>query len=234
MIRFLPLLFLLFASPAAASERAYSVTDFDRIAVEGPFVVTLVTGRPSAVLARGEIAALERVAIDVQGRTLRIRASRAGAWGERGAADGGPVEVQVATRTINRATVSGAGRLAIDTVSGLRLDLSVEGAGQLAIGRVAVDTLFAGLAGSGRIALGGTAKAFRANIQGSGDLDAPTLVTDDAIIDSVTAGAVRLGARRSARVNALGLGDVEISGRPACTVTASGAGRVVCGSDQRQ
>jgi hypothetical protein len=32
------------ALPAAAAERRYPITDFDRIVVEGPFIVRLTTG----------------------------------------------------------------------------------------------------------------------------------------------------------------------------------------------
>lgn len=231
MIRLLPLLAAFLAVPAFAAERGYSVGDFTRISVEGPFVVTLVTGRPSAVRAEGDARALDAVAIDVQGQTLRIRASRS-SWSAPGAEPAGPVRVTVSTRALERASVAGAGRLDIDAVRGLRLDLSVEGAGQLSVGEVAVDNLFAGLAGSGRIALAGTAKSLRANIQGSGDLAADGLVADDAVVDSATAGAVRLTARRTARVTAIGLGEVEIGGRPACTVSSTGAGRVRCGGDR--
>lgn len=231
MIRLLPLLAAFLAVPALAAERGYSVGDFTRISVEGPFVVTLATGRPSAVRAEGDARALDAVAIEVQGQTLRIRANRS-SWTAPGATPPGPVRVTVSTRALDRASVGGAGRLDIDAVRGLRLDLSVEGAGQLSVGEVAVDNLFAGLAGSGRIALAGTAKSLRANIRGSGDLAAAGLVADHAVVDSATAGTVRLTARRTARVTAIGLGEVEIAGRPACTVDSTGAGQVRCGANR--
>ena len=43
------------AAPAQAAERRYTVTDFDRVRVDGPFVVTLATGwrrHPTAIWRR--------------------------------------------------------------------------------------------------------------------------------------------------------------------------------------
>ena len=54
MIRILLALLALaaLAAPAAAADRRYSVTDFDRVIVEGPYVVRLVVGRTSVGDAR--------------------------------------------------------------------------------------------------------------------------------------------------------------------------------------
>ncbi|HMJ94174.1 MAG TPA: DUF2807 domain-containing protein, partial [Allosphingosinicella sp.] len=74
------LLLLLFATPASAADQRVMVTDFDRVQVDGPYQVTLSVGRPSGVIASGSRGALDRVTIEVQGRTLRIRPNRS-AWG---------------------------------------------------------------------------------------------------------------------------------------------------------
>src|SRR5690349_20556352 len=82
MTRIPPLALLAFAAaaPAAAAERHYSITDFDRVQVDGPYRVTLATGRSSAARAEGSTEALDHVSIDVQGGILRIRRNRS-AWG---------------------------------------------------------------------------------------------------------------------------------------------------------
>jgi hypothetical protein len=77
------------AAPAAAAERTYSVTDFDRIQVEGPFEVVLATGLSSKVRASGSTEALDRLSIGVEGGTLRIRVNRS-AWGGAPGAAAGP------------------------------------------------------------------------------------------------------------------------------------------------
>lgn len=216
------------AFPAAAAERRYTVTDFDRVQVEGPYHVVLATGRASGVVASGSQQALERVSIDVQGRTLRIRPNRS-AWGGYPGDPVGTVQIAASTRDLRAAMVTGSGSLAIDRAEGLRLDLSVSGSGKLAVQRVEADSLVVGLLGSGRIALGGSAKTMRATIQGSGDLDALALGVGDLELTADTAGTVAVRAARSARVTAIGPGDVTIAGTPSCTLSGPAAAMVACG-----
>ena len=226
------LLFLALTAGAAtsvgAAERRYSVTDFDRIEVRGPYQVTLSTGRNSSARADGALAALDRVSIDVQGRTLRIRANPS-AWGGNPDQRSGPVSIRLSTRDLRAATVIGSGTLAIDRVAGLRVDLGLSGSGGLSVGAVDADNLAIGLLGAGNMTLGGKAKQFRATVQGSGDLAAAGLVVDDADIHADGPGLIEIGAARSAKVEAAGAGDVTVGGRPACTVVNRGSGNVRCG-----
>jgi hypothetical protein len=222
-------LMLLAAAPAAAAERRYSVTDFDRVQVDGPYRVTLVTGRASAALASGSPAALDRVSVDVQGRTLRIRRNRS-AWGGYPGEAAGVATIEIATRELRAASVSGSGSLGVDRVRGLRVDLAVAGNGRLVVAEVDADNLLVGLIGSGSIVLSGRAKQLNASVRGSGDLDAADLRADDAVLIADTAGAIALGAERTARVTAIGEGDVEIIGAPACTLLGPQAASVRCGA----
>ncbi len=230
MTRALPALLglALLAAPAFGADRTYSVTDFDRVVVEGPYVVRLVTGRPTAARASGPQASLDRVIVDTQGQTLRIRPNRS-AWGGNAGAQQGVLEITLSTRSLRSARVIGAGRLDIEGVQGLRVDLSLEGSGRLAATGVAADNLSLGLLGSGRIEVGGRARALRADVQGSGDLAASDLAAEDVTATTSTTGTVALAAGRTARINANGLGEVVVSGRPSCTVQGPGAGMVRCG-----
>ncbi|HEX5184764.1 MAG TPA: head GIN domain-containing protein [Allosphingosinicella sp.] len=218
----------LLAAPAAAAERSYPVTDFDSVRVEGPFEVSLATGRSSHVRATGSADALDRVSVEVEGRTLRIRAN-ASAWGGTPGESPGPIRIDVSTQDLARATLLGSGSLVIDKARGLRLDLALGGNGRLTIGAVDEDNLNVDLLGSGRITLGGHAKQMHAAVKGSGDMAGEGLVADDVQLIADTGGTVTLGGARSAHVVATGPGDVTIGGTPACTVDNKGAGRVRCG-----
>jgi hypothetical protein len=230
MIRTLPLALLAVAAavPAAAAERTYSVTDFDRVQVDGPYRVTLTTGRGSAARAEGSTEALDHISVDVQSGTLRVRRNRS-AWGGYPGEGVGPVTIALTTRDLRNAAVIGSGSLDIDRARGLRVDLSVSGSGRLTVAAVEADTLFVGLVGGGRLTLAGRAKQLKATVQGSGDLAAAGLSVDDAQIASDTAGTVAVAVTRTAKVTATGPGDVEITGSPSCTVQAKGSGQVRCG-----
>lgn len=235
MIRILLACFSLaaFAAPAAAAERRYSVSDYDRVLVEGPYRVRLVTGRPSSAVASGSREALDRIDVDVQGQTLRIRRNRA-AWGGTPGAQAGPVTIELATRNVRAIRLVGPASLEADGVEGLNVHLTVEGSGSLRALNVAADNLAVSLMGSGRLDVAGTAIQLRIVSQGTGDIAASGLRAENGTVNTNSSGAVSVEVVRAATVTADGLGEVEILGRPACTVRGLGASQVRCGlSDQR-
>lgn len=216
------------AVPAGAAERGFTITSFDRIRVEGPFMVTLTTGRPVSARATGDAAALDRLRLRVEGRTLLVRAERS-ASGFAGRQ--GPLAIALSTPDLSTAVVLGSGSLAIDRVKGPRVILTVEGSGRLAVDSIEADNLSLAIAGSGRIEAGGRARTGAAVARGAAEIDAPALIVDDLVLTSESAGAVAIGARRSARVTATGLGPVRVPGKAACEVRQTGTGPLSCGSD---
>lgn len=223
----------LLATPAGAAERRYSVTDFDRIEVDGPYIVRLTTGGPSAAIATGPQGSLDRLTVDVSGQTLRIRRNRSGWTGNAGGQQG-QVELSITTRTLRSARIIGPGRLTVDRLSGLRGDLNVEGSGELAVGAVATDNLTIRFVGSGRLEVAGRTGRLNAMFDGSGNADASRLLAQDAVVTTTGFGTVALNAARTARITANGRGEVMVAGRPACTLLGASADLVRCGSDQRQ
>lgn len=216
------------AVPAVAADRRYTVTDFDRIVVEGPFSVKLTTGRAPSASATGSSEALERVSVEVQGRTLRIRPNRS-AWGGYPGEGRSGADIIVSTHELRQAQLLGSGSLSIDRAKGLRFDAALSGSGRLAIGAVEADNLILGVVGAGRMEIAGKAKTMRLTVQGAAGVDGGALIVEDADVNAATSGDVVVGARRSAKVSASGPGNVAIIGSPACTVTATGAGLVSCG-----
>lgn len=224
---------LLAAAAGQAAERRYPVTDFERIEVDGPYVVRLTTGRNSLAVANGPQAGIDRLTVEVSGQTLRIRRNRNGWTGTPGRQQG-QIEIAVVTRTLRSARLIGPGRLEIDRLSGLRADLSVEGSGELVAGGIATDVLNLRLVGSGRLEARGRTGRLNAVFEGSGNVDADQLVAQDATVATTSFGNVALHAARTARITASGRGAVNVSGRPACTLLGPSADLVRCGSDQRQ
>jgi len=218
------------ATPAQAAERRYTVTDFERIQVEGPFIVTMTTGKSPSAVASGSRQAFDRVSVEVEGRTLRIRPDRS-AWGGYPGEQPAPVEIAVTGHQLRSASLNGSGRLAIDDVEAMRFDAAVTGSGNLALGHVEADNLVLGLLGSGSMEIGGKVETLTAAISGSGNLDARALSAEQAEINADTAGTVNVTVTETAELNATGSGDTTIHGSAACDVKARGVGRIVCGSD---
>ena len=225
-LRLLAAAMLLCASgPAAAADRNFSVTGFDRIRVDGPFRVTLTTGVPPFARASGAPAALDGVAIDVQGRTLVIRKNPSG-WSSYPGESPGPVEIAVGTHDLSQVWVNGAGAVAVNKAKGLSFDISVQGPGSVSVGDVAVDQLKVGVTGTGSALLAGKAGKVTAVVRGTASLDAMALTAKDATVGAEGGAIVKLTATNSAKVDSLGTATVELGGRPSCTTRATGSATV--------
>jgi len=228
MIDRIPILMLLALAslPADAaptqSQRNYSVTSFDRIRLDGPYQVELKTNVAPFARATGPAASLDGVSIGVEGRTLVVRAG-SGSWGGYPGQSQGPVTIELGTHDLGAAWINGSGALHIDRVKGLNFDLAIQGAGSSSIDDVDADQLKLGISGAGSARMGGKAKKLTAIIRGTSSLDAEGLTVKDAVIGAEGPATIRATVTGTAKVDAMGLASVSLSGNPACTVTARGS-----------
>lgn len=213
---------LVAASPLSAAQRNYSITDFKKVRVDGPYRVTLVTGTAPYARASGAQAAIDSVSIEVLGETVVVRKSPS-SWGGFPGDNPGPVEIVLGTHDLTDAWLNGSGALSISAVKGQSFDLSVQGAGTASVGQLSVDTLQVGLTGTGSANVSGRAAAATIIVRGTGSVDATALTTKDAVIGAEGSAVVKLTATNTAKVDTQGTSSVEIGGRPACTVRASGS-----------
>ena len=218
--------FLLSAAPAIAAERNFGVSGFDRVRVDGDYKVTLTVGAPPFAKAKGSMRALDPVDIVVEGRTLIVRANRSASWGGYPGESAGPVEVLIGTHELTAAFVNGAGSLAINQVRGLKFEASAQGAGSIAIDRVEVDQFQIGLAGAASARLAGKVGKLTAIVRGTSSLDGERLVVKDTVIGAQGPAIVKLTATGTAKVDALGVAAVTLTGKPSCIVTTKGSASV--------
>ena len=210
-------------TPALAADRNLSVTTFDRVRVDGPYKVIVVTGVSPFARVSGSSSAIDAVSVDQQGRTLIIR-SNPNAWGGRYPGESrGPVQINVGTADLAAAWVNGSGSLSVDKIKGLSFDLSVQGSGNAAVGSADVDQLKIGMSGAGNVTIAGKAPKLTAIIRGTSVLDASALAVKDVTVGAEGPTQVRLTATGTAKVDARGVSAVEIAGGPACTVKAQGS-----------
>lgn len=219
---------LLLAVPLPAAQQTVGITSFDRIRVDGPYRVTVVTGRGPSARADGDRRSLDRLSLRVEGRTLQIRANSS-AWGGWTGEGQGPVTIMLSTPDLASASLVGSGSLSIDRMKGPRVEVLVDGAGSLSVGAVASDRLSALVSGAGRVIVAGRALQAQAIVRGTGDLDAAAVVADDVQLTVEGAANARIRATRSARIVSNSSGDVVVTGKAACTVRQVGSGGVACG-----
>ncbi|OYY64596.1 MAG: hypothetical protein B7Y49_08790 [Sphingomonas sp. 28-62-11] len=220
---------ILFAVPAVAADRNYSIGSFERIRIEGPYEVKLATGKPPSGRATGDERALDTLTLTVEGQTLIVRA-RPLAVGENPPSPKIPLVVTLSTPVLRSANVNGGGRLAVARMAGQRLDVAVNGAGAITVQGLEGDQLVATVIGAGTMTLAGRAGRARFQLSGPGTIDASSLVTNDLIARSEGNGELRLNARYTADVTSSGLGAIVVVGKPACKVKSAGGGPISCGS----
>lgn len=218
--------FLMSAAPAAAAERNFGVSGFDRVRVDGDYKVTLTVGIAPFAKAKGSMRALDPVDVVVEGRTLIVRAKKSASWGGYPGESVGPVEVLIGTHELTAAFVNGAGSLAINRVRGMKFEASAQGAGSIAIDQVEVDQFQLGLAGAASARLAGKALKLTAMVRGTSALDGEGLVVKDAVIGAQGPAIVKLTATGTAKVDALGVAAVTLTGKPSCIVTTKGSASV--------
>ncbi len=222
----------LLPAPTLAASRTYSVTSFDRIRVDGPYAVTLRVGPAPAARADGDMRAIDRLKVEVQGRTLLVRTDPSGSWGGWAGESPGKVALVVSTPVLASALLGGSGTLAIDRVKALRFEMAVSGSGSVTLGALDADRLALTLVGTGKVAVAGRAQQVKAIVQGSGAIDAGSLAVDDLDLAVSGSGDARFAAAKTAKVTATGSGEVVVTGAAACTVNAIGSGEVSCGKTQ--
>ena len=213
---------LVAASPLAAAQRNYSVTEFTRIKLEGPFAVTLATNVAPFARAVGSQRALDRVSLRVDGRTLVIRVDRS-AWGGQPDEQAGSVTIAVGTHHLEQATLVGPGSLAIDRVRGLDFALSSFGSGAASIDLVAVDRLRLFAQGSGSMRVAGATKQFDASLNGPGLIDASGLTAKDASLSAMGPASLRANVTNNAKLNATGTATITLDGGAACERKVTGS-----------
>ena len=215
----------LLASPALAAQRNFSVTDFNRVRVDGPYRVKLSTGVSPFARASGPAAALDGVSIEVQGQTLVIRKNPS-SWGGYAGQSSGPVDISVGTHDLTTVWLYGSGALAVDKAKAMTFELSIQGAGSVAIGRLDADHLRAGLSGTGSAVIGGSSAEVTAIVRGTSSFDGSALTAKDATIGADGSSVVKLVATNTAKIDTEGTASVELGGRPACTTRASGSAEI--------
>jgi hypothetical protein len=219
------LLAISLCAPAQAGTRNFGITGFTKIRVDGPFRVELATGVGPYATASGSPAALDRVAIDIQGSTLVVHPNRS-SWGGYPGQDVGPVQIRLGTHELAAAWVNGAGTLAIDHVEGLKFDLSMQGSGATAIGHADVDQLNIGIAGTASATLAGRAGKMNATVRGISSLDAAGLATKDASIGAEGAATVKANISNAVSVDGAGPATITLTGQPACSLRVTGSASV--------
>lgn len=220
------LLMLAGVAPAAAAQRSWMVTGFDRIAVGGNYEVTVTVGKGQSVRAEGAQRDLDRIDVRVTDRQLRIQ-PKDKRWTERG--DSGSVRIWVTVPALTGASLAGSGRMDVDRVKATRFDGSVAGTGAMKIATLQAETVRFQVAGSGALTAAGRCNDANLSVAGSSEAHVGALACQSLTANVAGSGEVDAHASRTAKLSVMGSGSVRVKGGAKCQVTKLGSGDVDCG-----
>lgn len=210
-------------APASAATRNFGITGFDRVRIEGPYIVRLTNGVAPFARASGDQRALDRLSVEVRGSTLVVGVSQSSWGGYPGTSPNGTVEIDIGTHELSAAWLTGSGSLAINRISGLKFDLSVQGSSGANIGTVEVDQLSLNLGGTANAKLAGKVGTLTAIARGMTSLDASALKVKDATIGVDGAATVSADILDAVTVDGMGPATITLTGGPACTLRLKGS-----------
>ncbi len=209
--------------------RTYSVGNFQKIEVAGPYDVEVRTGSKPGVAAQGSERLLERTLVEVQGDKLVIHAERRHSWFGVGWGGHGKAHFTITVPQLSGADIAGSGDMKIDKVAAQSFDGTVAGSGRLDVAAMDVQQLKLSIAGSGGMTAGsGKAQSAQYEIAGSGDLDAGAVTAQQIKVSIAGSGGVKAHSNGTADVSIVGSGDVDVSGGAKCTVSKTGSGSIRC------
>jgi len=211
--------------PGPEVSRNYQVGAFDKIAVAGPYEVTVVTGGQPGVSAKGGQNLLEETNVVVEDGTLKIMPKKH--KGIRWNWNHGKAVFTVNAAALRGAAIAGSGGISVDKVAG-DFDGDVAGSGDLKLASVAGGKIKLAIAGSGDVSAAGKADSVELSIAGSGDINAGGLSSQTADVSIAGSGNITANASGSAAVSIMGSGDVEVTGGAKCSVSKHGSGNVRC------
>lgn len=230
-MRSLMLLCIASSTVAPAAERKVFVSSFDRLRVNGPFRVDVVTGRSPAGRIVGDPRRLDGIEVRQEGNVVVVWASDG-----RGDGDGDsdpaarPVTVTLVTPSLAAVTLVGSGAVNVARMKADRVDLSVAGTGTIGVTRADAIELTATTIGTGRITVAGRVARARVVVNGAGNVIATALDVGELTVRLDGPGDVAARARFIADVTNTGLGRVAVAGSAKCQVKAVTTGSVVCGA----
>ena len=205
--------------------REYSVGQFDRIEVAGPYDVAVTTGGATRVAGSGGANLLEETDVLVEDGALVIRPKKH--KGVRFNWNHGKANFAVNVEALRGASIAGSGDVSIDKVSG-DFESSVAGSGSIGVAAMSGGKSKVEIAGSGEVTASGAVDALDVSIAGSGDVNLGGLTAKTADISIAGSGNVRANATETADVSIMGSGDVDLGGGAKCKISKAGSGNVTC------
>ena len=223
---------LLLSSAGQAAERKFSLFGFDDIRIGNRVDVTLTSGKGPSARAEGDTRELlDRVSLQKNGKQLVVSVRPKSLRGNDYDADA-PVKLYLSSYAISSISHLGSGQVTLDKLSGRTPRVRLGGFGSLQIDMVDAERLDLAMTGGGQVVMTGKVRDARIELQGASIFASPGLTVEKLTLIQRGPASSQLKVTREAVITNNGTGQINIAGKPSCTVRTDGAAEIVCNPDR--
>lgn len=193
-----------------------------KLVLFGPDEVRVTPGDKLAIRVEGDAATTDALRFTLKDGTLGIlRKDKLFTDGDRTAV----IAVTMpAPRTV---TMAGSGRIVAPTLASAA-KVHILGSGTIEATALTGDSLDLTIAGSGNFRAAGKVRALKLSIAGSGSAAMGALRIETAKLSIAGSGNAAFASDGAVNASIMGSGEVRVTGRARCTVSALGSGKLVC------
>jgi hypothetical protein len=135
-------------------------------------------------------------------------------------------DVRVSAPSLERLSISGAGKADISNLRTGHLEVAVDGAGSIRMGSVELDSCEVTIGGAGSVSANGTAREQSISIVGTGNFSGDQLVGQTVSVNIAGAGRAKVHATRELEAEIGGVGQISYVGDPSVRSRVTGLGRI--------
>ncbi len=202
-------------------EQTYDVSGFDRVTLAGSGNLYIQTGDTDGLTVKGEDNIIEQLDIQVNADELTISFKSGVSVNPTQ-----PLDFYVTVTNLNMVRLLGSGDIQISPLTTNDLDVQIAGSGDMNIEQLNADRFTVEIPGSGRIQVAGEVNDQTITILGSGNYEAGSLKSANAVISIAGSANVNVDVSDSLTVNIAGNGTVRYSGNPDVKKTILGSGDI--------
>jgi hypothetical protein len=201
-----------------------TLDEFTGLSLNYPVEITIRQGEPQSVSIEAEDNLLPQLVTRVSGGTLHIESQNL-AYSQR-VYPTQPVRIEITVKDLVKLDCSTAAAVTVVNLKTQNLRASISGAGHLALNELSLGSLNMDLSGAMNVEANGTVDDLTLNISGVGGFEGPNLSAQTADVNVSGLGGATIWVVRQLTANISGVGSVNYYGSPQVTKQVSGVGSI--------
>lgn len=196
------------------------VSGFDQIALDGVGTLIITQGKSESLTIEAEDTIIPHIKTSVSNNKLQI------SYNNNSPVPTKPVKFHLTVKNISSIEISGAGKLNADNLKSNSLNLNLNGAAEGNLTNARLNTLVLIISGAGKLNTSGTVNEQTITINGAGDYNAMSLLSQSTSVTINGAGKATVNASNTLNAIINGAGQVNYFGNPQVSQQINGLGKI--------